>query len=128
MSATYTLRVACEFAAAHSLRDYDGDCSRLHGHNWRVEAEVRARELDAAGMGMDFREIRRNLREVAGELDHRYLNDIAPFDTINPTAENIARHFFRELGARLDRRAISVAAVTVWENDRASVRYTEQEV
>lgn len=127
MSQTYTLRVRTEFAAAHQLRNYPGDCSRLHGHNWKVEAEVVARELDDVGMGMDFREIRRNARAVAEELDHRFLNEVEPFTTINPTAENIAAHFFRELSARLNGPVVTVNAVTVWENDRASVRYTEGE-
>lgn len=127
MVGTYTLRVSCGFAAAHQLRGYAGDCNRLHGHNWRVEAEVNALELDAIGMGLDFREIRSELRLIAKELDHRFLNEIEPFDEVNPTAENIARYFFNELGARLNRPAVTVAAVTVWENDHASVRYTEQE-
>jgi len=127
MSALYSLRVASEFAAAHHLRHYEGDCNRLHGHNWRVEAEVEARELDSAGMGIDFREIRRNLRAITERLDHRYLNELDPFTELNPTAENIARHIHGELSARLNGPVIRVVAVTVWENDRASVRYTHQE-
>lgn len=127
MAGTYNLRVSCGFAAAHQLRGYPGDCSRLHGHNWRVEAEIKAQQLDAVGMGLDFREIRRELRAIAKRLDHRYLNEIEPFDEINPTAENIARYFFHELGARLNCPAVTVDAVTVWENEHASVRYTEQE-
>ncbi len=126
MTSTYIMRVVCEFAAAHHLRGYAGDCNRLHGHNWRVEAEIAAHELDSVGMGMDFREIRGHLRAIAGRLDHRHLNEVAPFDVYNPTAENIARHFFRELAERLDTPGIRVHAVSVWENDRASVRYTEQ--
>ncbi|WP_067563031.1 6-carboxytetrahydropterin synthase QueD [Halofilum ochraceum] len=125
--ATYELRVVTEFAAAHSLRGYPGSCSRLHGHNWKVEIEIRADELDETGMGMDFREIRKIAREVTDRLDHRYLNELEPFTEINPTAENIAAHCFHEIGARIDRPAVSVQAVTVWENDRACVRYTEGE-
>lgn len=127
MAATYTLRVVTEFAAAHTLRGYAGSCNRLHGHNWKVEVEVRARALDETGMGVDFREIRRAARAVAGELDHRYLNEIEPFTEINPTAENIAAYCYREIGARLERPAVTVSAVTVWENDRACVRYSEEE-
>lgn len=127
MAATYTLRVVTEFAAAHTLRGYEGSCNRLHGHNWKVEVEVRARALDETGMGVDFREIRRTARAVTGELDHRYLNEIEPFTEINPTAENIAAYCYREIGARLERPAVAVSAVTVWENDRACVRYSEGE-
>ena len=127
MTATYQLRIVTEFAAAHTLRGYPGSCSRLHGHNWKVEVEIRASGLDETGMGMDFREIRRIAREVTERLDHRYLNEIEPFTEVNPTAEHIAAHCFREIGARLDRPGASVQAVTVWENDRACVRYTEGE-
>lgn len=127
MAARYMLRVQCEFAAAHHLRGYEGSCNRLHGHNWKVEVEVEARELDDVGMGLDFREIRRLTQEVTAGLDHRYLNEIEPFTEINPTAENIAAHIYRELGERLNRPAVTVHAVTVWENDRAGVRYSERE-
>ena len=127
MTATYELRVVTEFAAAHTLRGYPGSCSRLHGHNWKVEIEIRASRLDEMGMAIDFREIRANAREVTDRLDHRYLNELEPFTELNPTAENIAAHCFREIGARLNRPAVHVQAVTVWENDRACVRYTEGE-
>lgn len=127
MAATYMLRVQSEFAAAHHLRNYEGSCNRLHGHNWKVEVEVEARELNDIGMGLDFREIRRITREVTDGLDHRYLNEIEPFTEINPTAENIAAYCFRELGGRLNRPSLTVHAVTVWENDRAGVRYCERE-
>jgi len=127
MAGIYTLRVLTEFAAAHTLRGYPGSCGRLHGHNWKIEVEIRAQTLDELGMGIDFREIRKTAREVTDGLDHRYLNEIEPFTEINPTAENIAAYCFREIGARLDRPAVTVHAITVWENDRACVRYSEGE-
>ncbi|MDX1609078.1 MAG: 6-carboxytetrahydropterin synthase QueD [Halofilum sp. (in: g-proteobacteria)] len=127
MATTYTLRVLTEFAAAHSLRGYPGSCSRLHGHNWKLEVEVRADRLDEIGMAVDFREIKRIAREVTDVLDHRYLNELEPFTEVNPTAENIAAHCFHEIGKRLDGPALELSAVTVWENDRACVRYAEQE-
>ena len=125
MIGRYTLKVLVDFAAAHSLRDYPGDCARLHGHNWKVEVEVEARELDALGMGVDFKTIRRAAREVTDALDHRYLNELPAFETLNPTAENIAAHLFRELAARLNDERVRVSAVTVWETERACVRYSE---
>jgi len=126
MAATYQLRVQTEFAAAHALRGYAGSCSRLHGHNWRIEVEVGARALDEIGMAIDFREIKRAAHEIAGELDHRYLNKIEPFTELNPTAENIAAHCYAALRARLDRPGVAVQAVTVWENDRSCVRYSDE--
>jgi 6-pyruvoyltetrahydropterin/6-carboxytetrahydropterin synthase len=124
---TYQLRVVTEFAAAHTLRGYPGSCGRLHGHNWKVEIELQAHSLDATGMALDFRAIRARAREITGRLDHRYLNEFEPFTECNPTAENVAAHCFRALGEQLNQPGIAVQAVTVWENDRACVRYTEGE-
>lgn len=125
MSAKYTLKVLTDFASAHTLRDYPGACARMHGHNWKVEAEVVATELDAVGMGVDFKEIRRAAKDIADRLDHQYLNDLEPFDRVNPTAENIAAYFYKELCAKLNGPALRVSSVTLWETERACVRYTE---
>ncbi|GMR07690.1 MAG: 6-carboxytetrahydropterin synthase QueD [Gammaproteobacteria bacterium] len=125
MAARYTLKVVTDFAAAHTLRNYPGSCSRMHGHNWKVEVEVLATALDDTGMGIDFRHIRKATRELTDALDHRYLNDIAPFDAINPTAENIASHIFKGLALILNNETLRVIAVTLWETERACVRYTE---
>jgi len=125
MAARYTMRVVTDFSAAHALRGYEGPCARLHGHNWKVEVEVEARELDAIGMGLDFKAIKEAAREVTGRLDHRNLNELEPFDRLNPTAEHIAAHIFRELARRLDDGRVRVRAVTIWETERACVRYCE---
>ncbi len=127
MAARYQLKVLAEFASAHTLRDYPGACARMHGHNWKVEVEVTARALDEIGIGMDFKTIRAAAHELAGRLDHRYLNDIEPFDRVNPTAENIAAWFYRRLSEKLNGATARVTAVTLWETDRACVRYTEEE-
>lgn len=126
MPATYTLKVLTDFASAHTLRDYPGACARMHGHNWKVEVEVEAKALNSVGMGVDFKEIKQAAREIAGRLDHQYLNDLTPFDELNPTAENIAAYFFRELAARLNADGLRVGSVTLWETDRACVRYSEE--
>ncbi len=125
MPVTYTMKITTEFAAAHLLRGYDGPCNRMHGHNWRVEVEVAARSLDNIGMGIDFKVIKQATRQVVERLDHRNLNELPPFDRINPTAENIAAHLFRELEHRLNCERTRVSAVTLWETERACVRYTE---
>lgn len=126
MASRYTLKVVSDFASAHTLRDYPGDCSRMHGHNWKVEVEVQATALDKAGMGIDFKLIKQATRELSDRLDHRYLNEITPFDALNPTAENIAAWFYRELSTALNRPQLEVSAVTLWETERACVRYTEE--
>ncbi|HYW91283.1 MAG TPA: 6-carboxytetrahydropterin synthase QueD [Gammaproteobacteria bacterium] len=125
MPASYTLKILTDFASAHTLRDYPGACSRMHGHNWKVEVEVVAHELDRAGIGIDFKRIKQATREITGRLDHRYLNEIPPFDEINPTAEHISRYLYRELAQALDSETVHISAVTLWETDRACVRYTE---
>ncbi len=125
MAGTYTLKVLTDFAASHSLRNYQGQCQRLHGHNWKVEVEVTARQLDEAGMGMDFKHIKQATKQVLEGLDHYHLNDIPPFDTLNPTAENIAAYLYAEIGKLINQNRVAVSAVTIWETERACVRYTE---
>lgn len=127
MSALYTIKIITDFAAAHLLRGYEGECSRLHGHNWKVEVEVIAHTLDQVGMGVDFKDIKATTREVIGSMDHRNLNDLPPFDKINPTAENLAAHIYKLLGEKLNDDRAQISAVTIWETERACVKYTEQE-
>lgn len=125
MQPRYLLKVSTAFAAAHSLRDYPGDCSRLHGHNWKVDVEVESSALNELGMGIDFKAIKQAARDLAAALDHCNLNDISPFDKINPTAENIAAFFYHGLSEVLNTDKVRVAAVTLWETDSAGVRYSE---
>lgn len=126
MSARYTLKVITEFAAAHTLREYPGACSRMHGHNWKVELEAMATTLNDVGMGVDFKQMKSIAREVGDRLDHRYLNEIEPFTEINPTAENIAAYMYREISKQLNSDTITVSAVTLWETERACIRYSEE--
>ena len=126
-SSCYRLKIVTDFAAAHTLRNYDGPCSRMHGHNWKLEAEVTATALDEAGMVLDFKDVRQTAQAVIEKLDHQYLNDIEPFNRLNPTAENIAAYVFRGMAERLNNERIRVAAVTIWETERACVRYSEED-
>jgi 6-pyruvoyltetrahydropterin/6-carboxytetrahydropterin synthase len=126
MAARYQLKVVTDFAAAHTLRDYPGACSRMHGHNWKVELEAVATQLDDIGMGVDFKVMKQAAREVGGRLDHQYLNDLEPFKNINPTAENIAAYMYKEIAARINTDSIKVTALTLWETERACVRYSEE--
>jgi 6-pyruvoyltetrahydropterin/6-carboxytetrahydropterin synthase len=115
----FMLTSQLEFAAAHRLRGYEGNCARLHGHNWKVEVSVSGEHLNDVGMLMDFKEIKRRAKVILDELDHFYLNDITPFnDELNPTAENIAWFLFDRLSKDINDNRISVASVKVWENDR----------
>ena len=126
MAASYRLKTITEFASAHTLRDYPGACSRMHGHNWKVELEAITATLDETGMGIDFKKMKNAANEIGDQLDHRYLNDLEPFTQINPTAENIAAYMYREISSRLNSDTIKVCALTLWETDRACVRYSEE--
>ena len=119
----YTLTVHTTFSAAHNLRHYRGRCERLHGHNYRLEVAVGGAELNELGMLMDFSALSDLVERVVEGLDHQYLNQVPPFDTINPTAENIARHVAGELGSRLPDGA-AVRWVACWESDNCAARYT----
>jgi 6-pyruvoyltetrahydropterin/6-carboxytetrahydropterin synthase len=127
MAGRFTLRTLSDFAAAHSLREYPGDCQRLHGHNWKVEVEVSASELDELGMVIDFKQVKQATRKATDRLDHQYLNELEPFNQINPTAENIARTLFQEIATTLNDDRVQVDAVTVWETERASARYSDSD-
>lgn len=123
----YTLKVEGAFEAAHQLPDYPGKCARLHGHNWGVEAVVKGRELDKLGMLVDFKTVKKALNNVLDRYDHRFLNELVPFNTgVNPTAENLARIIFTELEDNEAFTAeVQLAAVTVFESPKSSVTYTK---
>lgn len=126
MPALYNLKIVTDFASAHTLRNYPGACSRMHGHNWKVELELVATQLDNIGIAIDFKKMKQATNDVCNRLDHHYLNDIAPFDIINPTAENIAAYLYGEIGRLLNNDHVKVRAVTLWETERACVRYSEE--
>ncbi len=122
----YELRVRGEFEAAHQLVGYEGKCRRLHGHNWTVEAVVKGRELDRLGMVLDFKVLKAALTSVLDEFDHMYLNDLEPFASMNPTAENLARLIFERLSVSpiFDGISARLTAVKVFETSRSCVIYS----
>lgn len=121
----YRLTISSSFAAAHNLVNYQGDCENLHGHNWKVEVTVTARELDKAGLGIDFKLLKKETRELLLTLDHKYLNQLPPFVDVSPSSEHIARHLYQELSKRLNSGNVTVQEVTVWESDVARASYYE---
>ena len=122
----YELVLKTHFAAAHNLREYHGNCERLHGHNWHIEARLAGAKLNKLGMLIDFRDAKRILKDVTDRLDHCYLNEVPPFDKANPTTENIARFIFDELAARLP-KGVRPASVTSWESQGCGVTYSGNE-
>ena len=121
----FELKIVTDFASAHSLRDYPGDCARLHGHNWQVEVSVCSEVLNDNGIAIDFREIKKQAKLVIKRLDHQYLNEIKPFDILNPTAEHIAKYFFDEVGLLINDENVKVKEVMIWETPRSAVTYSE---
>ena len=113
------------FAAAHQIRGHRGGCENLHGHSYRVRVTVEATALDGLGMVVDFADLKRVMEEVVGPFDHRFLNEIPPFDERNTTAELLAQHVFGEVGSRLDDGRVRVARVEVWESDSSFAAYEE---
>ena len=122
----YMLTIRTSFAAAHNLVNYQGDCENLHGHNWKVEVAVTARELDKAGLGIDFKVLKREAGAVINELDHKYLNDNPVFRDISPSSEHISKYLYQRISERLNNDNIKVDSITVWESDNASARYYER--
>jgi 6-pyruvoyltetrahydropterin/6-carboxytetrahydropterin synthase len=111
----YEIRVTSKFSAAHNLRNYNGKCENLHGHTWRVEVCLEGTGLNETGFLCDFRTVKGSMKEVLERFDHAYINEISPFDKINPTAENLARIIYEELKKQFPQ----LKEVTVWESDDA---------
>ncbi|HEY0143703.1 MAG TPA: 6-carboxytetrahydropterin synthase [Thermoanaerobaculia bacterium] len=123
MPAKFTVRVEARFEAAHYLREYRGISEPLHGHSYKVEADLAGRGggLDADAIAVDFVSAKRKLEALAKQLDYGCINDVAPFTEINPSAENIAEWFARELQSAVEEESAVVVAVTVWEGPVNSV-------
>jgi 6-pyruvoyltetrahydropterin/6-carboxytetrahydropterin synthase len=112
------------FAAGHALRNYKGKCENVHGHNYRVQITVQGEQLDSTGLLVDFLDLKRLTDEVIAYLDHRFMNDLAPFDVLNPSAENIAKYFHDRVSAGFRSEAAArISEVRVWETDTSSAVY-----
>ena len=111
----YEIGVRRRFSAAHRLRNYNGKCENLHGHNYTVELTVRGEGL-VDGMLMDFAQLKQKLDSVLKILDHGYINDIAPFTEIEPSAENIAQYLSTSLSVQIS-GTVTISSVKVWESD-----------
>ena len=120
----YELKVVSNLAAAHQLRNFEGRCENLHGHNWRIEAYVRGDDLQENGILIDFKLIKKATDRVIQDLDHRFLNELEGFREINPSSENIARYIYESLSRDLNDDRVRVSRVTAWESDSACATYT----
>lgn len=119
----YEISVEHTFAAGHALRGYKGKCENVHGHNYKVCVTVAGEKLNATGLLIDFIDLRAALRDLAERLDHRFMNDIPPFDTINPSAENLAKYFSDGIDSQIRPHGVRVASVKVWETETTSATF-----
>ena len=124
----FEVTVEDSFAAGHYLRNYKGKCENPHGHNYKVRVTLAGRELDKAGLLLDFKDLREVMRHVIDRLDHQMMNDLEPFTTINPSAENLAKYFYDETNSKHHGQTngrVRVKDVTIWETDETTARYFE---
>ena len=120
----FEVQVEYSFAAGHALRGYKGKCENVHGHNYKVQLVVAGEQLDATGMLMDFVEVKKTIKGLVERLDHRFLNDVPPFDVLNPSAENMARYIYQQVVEGLKvREGVRVGLVRLWETDTAQATY-----
>ena len=119
----FEISVEYSFAAGHALRGYKGKCENVHGHNYKVQVTVAGEQLNSAGLLMDFVDLRAAIKALVERLDHRFLNDLPPFDQLNPSAENLAKYFWEEIDPRARAQGLRVDAVTIWETDTTSATY-----
>jgi 6-pyruvoyltetrahydropterin/6-carboxytetrahydropterin synthase len=124
----YEVTVDASFSSGHYLRNYRGKCENPHGHNYKVRVTLHGKELDQAGLLLDFKELKNVMRPVIDYLDHQMINDLEPFTTINPSAENLAKYFYDETNKQLrdmTRGRVTVKDVLLYETDITTARYYE---
>jgi 6-pyruvoyltetrahydropterin/6-carboxytetrahydropterin synthase len=120
---SYLVSVIRHFDAAHFLRGYTGKCEALHGHRYQVRLCLKREELDNLGMAFDFTLLKKELDTVLTKYDHHCLNDISPFDNINPSAENIARIVYKSLQPKMENGTGKITEIEVWESPDSSATF-----
>ena len=119
----YEVTIIKSFSAAHLLSEIGGKCEELHGHNFKVEVTVGAPELNSEGILIDFRLIKKWLKDILDQMDHQHLNDLPFFKGKNPSSENIACFLHREMQRRVAESGVKMLRVKVWESESATVTY-----
>ena len=120
----YEISVEQDFDAAHFLRGYQGKCEAVHGHRFRVVVKVRSSAVNDIGIAYDFVELKGHLRDILSRFDHTSLNDMPPFDKINPSSENIAVTIYNELQPKLAGAPVTISCVEAWESPQSGVAYS----
>jgi len=120
----YQVSIEQHFDAAHFLRGYQGKCEALHGHRFKVVAKVESPRTNDIGLAYDFTELKQHLGDILNKFDHTCLNEVTPFDEINPSSENIAVTIYDELKLKLTGAPVSLFSVEVWESPQSWVTYS----
>jgi 6-pyruvoyltetrahydropterin/6-carboxytetrahydropterin synthase len=124
----FEVTVDDSFAAGHYLRNYKGKCENPHGHNYKVRVTLAGKELDKAGLLLDFKDLREVMKHAIERLDHQMINDLEPFTVLNPSAENLAKYFYEQANQKLDRATsgrVRVKNVTIFETETTTATYSE---
>ncbi len=121
----YDVIVKTKFSAAHQLRYYDGKYENLHGHNWTAIVTVETKELDEIGLGVDFVVLKKKVVDILSRLDYKNINEVPPFDSKNPSAENISQWLFGELASLINNRNVRLKRVEIKEFDDSGAAYFE---
>jgi len=97
----------------------------VHGHNYRVRVTIAGPQLDSIGLLVDFTELKRVVREIIAGLDHQFINDLAPFQSVNPSAENLAKYFYDQVSGNVKGLppGARVTDAIIWETDTAHAQY-----
>jgi 6-pyruvoyltetrahydropterin/6-carboxytetrahydropterin synthase len=119
----YEVIVEQPFSAAHYLKDYPGKCANIHGHNYKVQITIAGESLDQLGMLVEFEVIKKALAPWIDKFDHGFLNEIPPFDKVNPTAEALAKFFYDEVEKAIPTGGARVTYVRIWETEKCSAGY-----
>ena len=124
----YEVTVEADFSSGHFLRNYRGKCENPHGHNYKVRVTLAGASLDETGLLVDFKQLKQVLKPVIDRIDHQMLNDLEPFTTLNPSAENLAQYFYDETNRHLAGATggrVRVKNCTIWETDTTTATYYE---
>lgn len=123
----FQVTVEAGFSSGHYLRDYHGKCENPHGHNYRVLVTLAGKELEPNGLLLDFKLLKNILKPVVEYLDHHMINELEPFTTVNPSAENLAKYFFDQTEQQLHDLTggrVRVKQSTIFETDTSQATYS----
>lgn len=138
----YVLKTEHSFDSAHFLANYQGKCSNIHGHRWKVEIEIQSEVLVSGGqldgMVIDFSDLKKDVITMIDYFDHALIiqENSMRVETLNcllqdgfkvisvefrPTAENFAAFFFKNMKDK----GYKVKRVIVYETPINSAIYEE---